>query len=191
MTLYPRLLALLSLCLISPGHGAQAHERSLSSWSHGAWSVDLLENAAFGYRSCRVSTGGDGSGTLALRIGEGGADATFSYTPVWFRGMAPPLHWDDKMALIFDGQPSPMADKMEIVTFTDAGGESIVDAALSNGYVADTVGLLRASNTVIVAVGRDGVTSPYDTYLLTGFTATWLKAAEWCGFDPAKRFSPS
>ncbi|KAA2314714.1 hypothetical protein DL237_06710 [Pseudooceanicola sediminis] len=181
-------LGLLSLGLISPGQTAQADSRTLDEWAHGVWSVALQQDATHGNRVCHLSNGGDGRGNLAISVGDGGGDATFSYTPVWFRGMAAPLTLDDTIALIFDGQASPIGPEMEITEYTNEWGDAVVDAALSNMFVAETVDLLRASNSLIVGVKRDGEMTIYDSYMLNGFTATWLKAAEWCGFDPAKRF---
>ena len=121
-------------------------------------------------------------------MGEGGADAAFVYTPVLFRGLPQPLVPQDRLALLVDGQDSPLARRMEIVEWHDQWGDFVVDASLGGPDVSVAVRALRAANTLIVGRMEAGGPQVLDTFLLSGFTATWLKASEWCRFDPARGF---
>ncbi|NIZ08013.1 hypothetical protein [Pseudooceanicola sp. HF7] len=181
----------LGLALLLPSLAAHANQRELAYWTHGNWNVALVENIEHDIRTCRVWTGGDGIGTVSLTVGEGGFDAAFSYQPVTFRGMAPPMELDDDVMMIFDGQESWIAEEMEIFGWYDDSGIYQVDAALSNYLVAETVQSLEAANTLLMGTHRGGQSHVIDSFLLSGFTATWLKAADWCGFDPDKQFQTS
>ncbi len=187
MILRPLLAALLAVAA-SPSF---AEEVQLAYWEHGSWRVALVEDTQWNMRSCRVWTGGDGNGTLALHVGDGGADASFSYEPVTFRNIAPPMTLDDEMVLMFDGQESWIADELTVSEYYNDFGDFVVDASLSNSFVSETVKELRAGNTVIVGVRRGGAPKVFDTFLLNGFTATWLKASEWCRFNAGKSFFSS
>ena len=65
MILRPLVAALLAFAA-SPSF---AEEVQLSYWEHGSWRVALVEDTQWNMRSCRVWTGGDGNGTLALHVG--------------------------------------------------------------------------------------------------------------------------
>jgi hypothetical protein len=183
-----RVMALL-LVLVSPV--ARAEVVQLDHWQHGAWRVALTEDTAYGVRACRVWTGGDGLGTVSFHVNDRGGDATLAYEPVWFRGMPPPFDWNETVGLVFDGQSSGIGPALEIVEWVDEWGAQRMDASITNALVAEAVALSRRSNTLIVTVAGDGPTRVNDTFLLDGFTATWLKASEWCRFDADKRFQTS
>lgn len=180
------------LCLTSfltlLSSAATAEEIEVQTWAHGAWHVRQYQHAGFDFYGCEVWTGGDGAGVVSIDVNDGGADASLDYTPVAYRGLPAPLTLDDQVALIFDGQVSAASEAMEVMELENEWQEWIVSAGIFNFMIAETVQDMRAANTLEVGVARNGALTVYDTYPLTGFTATWLKASEWCRFDPDKAF---
>ena len=168
---------------------ARAENVTVDRWSHGAWHVRFFTNPDFpGFGGCEVWTGSDGAGVFGITVGEDGADASLSYVPVAPRGYPSPLIDGDLVSFIVDGQVIPVSQELEISEMENAFGEWEVSADASNRGVASTVRSLRAGDVMKVGVTRQGQMTIYETYSLSGFTATWLKVAEWCGFDPNKRF---
>lgn len=159
--------------------GLTAAAASAAYWEKGHWRVQTTDTG-----SCEIRTGGDGNGSLSISVDPQGFNATLAYHPVYFRGEALPLRDTDAVSLIFDGEESWLSEEIFVAEGTSEWGEPSVEAILTTGFTADAVAALRASNTLLVARMREGETQVFDTYLLDGFTANWLKAAEWCGFDP-------
>ncbi|WP_424931543.1 hypothetical protein [Amaricoccus macauensis] len=159
--------------------GLSATPASASYWEKGHWRVQTTDTG-----SCEVRTGGDGNGSLSLHVDPKGFNATLVYEPVYFRGEALPLRDTDEISLIFDGEESWLSSEVFVSEGTSDWGEPSVEAIMTTGFIGDAVAELRASNTLIVARMREGEARVFDTYLLDGFTANWLKAAEWCDFDP-------
>ncbi|WP_196941917.1 hypothetical protein [Pseudooceanicola algae] len=183
---------LILMLLVPPGTGSRAQRyveiREIARWGHGNWQVRKVENTHFQMRNCEIWTGGDGIGTLRLTVGDGGADASLTYQPVVFRGMPLPMTDQDDFLMLFDGKPNWIAAEVTISEWVDDWEMFRVDASLSNEGVAEAVQNLRDANTLLVGTQGRGKPHVIDTFLLDGFTATWLKAGEWCGFDPEKRF---
>ncbi|WP_118133528.1 hypothetical protein [Oceanicella sp. SM1341] len=179
--LLPGLLAL-------AGAAPAAERRELAYWEHGSWRVAMIEQVGVDIRQCEVFTGGDGNGSLRITVGEGGSDAALTWLPVWFRGMEQPITLDDEMVLLLDGQESPLSGAMEVFEGPDEYGEPSVDASLGSADVPEAVRALRAGNVLVAGARREGALRVIDTWLLDGFTAAWLKASEWCGFDPRAAF---
>lgn len=183
-------LAGLLALLWSAAGMARAGTVTVDRWSHGAWHVRFFANPDFpGFGGCEVWTGSDGAGVFGITVGEDGVDASLSYVPVAPRGYPSPLIDGDFVSLIVDGQVIPVSQELEIYELENEFGEWEVSADAGNSGVAGTVRSLRAGGVMEVGVTRQGQMTIYETYALTGFTATWLKAAEWCGFDPDKRFA--
>lgn len=171
--------------------GAIAEDRSLARWDRGVWHVALTENVQWNQRSCVVWTGGDGAGTFSVHVGEGGGDASVSYIPVSYRGMPSALDTADSAAMLIDGRATWLGYEMELGGLPNDWGSYNPDAGLSNHLVAETVQELRAGNMLQMGGVQNGHTQIYDEFGLTGFTATWLKASEWCRFNPNKTFQSS
>lgn len=169
----------LAIPLAVAGVLAAPAQADSSFWEHGAWRVHMTDTGA-----CELRTGGDGNGALLFSIGENGYDGVLSYIPVWFRHDPLPLDVYDEIALIFDGTPTWLSDEMAVLQGTDAFGEPTVEASMTNGFAAETVAALRDGDVVEIGVTHEGAFRIFDTYSLSGFTAVWLKAAEWCSFDP-------
>jgi hypothetical protein len=153
------------------------------TWSHKDW------NAAFEAGQCTIWTGGDGSGTIEIRFDMGGFNGDFSYLPIVYSNYPLPLQPDDEYELIIDGRISEFGYEMMFFDGPDAFDRYMVGASLTGGFVPDLVRAFRKGNAVAVQVGRFGET-PFiaDAFSLSGFTATYLKIAEWCHFDPDNLF---
>ncbi|MAC80562.1 MAG: hypothetical protein CML66_21140 [Rhodobacteraceae bacterium] len=168
---------------------ARAETVTVDIWEHGSWRVRKYETPGYaGFGGCEVRTGGDGAGVVSIHVGDGGSDASVSYVPVAFRGMPSPLMLDDTVFFFVDGLPIAVSHQLEISEYENGYGEWQVSADAGNDGVAGTVRDLRAGNLMEVGVTRAGTMTIYDSYPLNGFTATWLKASDWCGFDPARTF---
>ncbi len=150
-------------------------------FEHGAWATVKIGQVCkvFSLRSSRET-----SGTLVFSFMEKGFNPSFEYRYAPYPGEtgAP---WDegDTVVLGVDGEESWLADEMS--TGWDSYGDF---AALTSGFVTDMITSLRAAND-IVEVGFDraqlGERWIYGQFSPIGFTATVVKAGEWCEFDPA------
>lgn len=164
-------------------------EVEVRAWDHGAWNLRTYAAPGRpGLAGCEVWTGGAGAGVFSIHMGNGGADASVSYVPVTVRGLPTPLTPDDTVLLIVDGRPLALPEELDVFAFENASGEWEVSADAGNLAVADTVRALRAGTMMQVGVTHANSLAIHEDYPLTGFTATWLKAADWCGFDPGKTF---
>ncbi|MEO1092522.1 MAG: hypothetical protein AAFX81_18020 [Pseudomonadota bacterium] len=165
--------ALLVLC----GAADAAAEQE---WSHGDWHAS--KNGNF----CAIWTGSDGKGTFSIELDTGGFDASATYLPVWYRGHTAPLRLNDRIALVIDDHETWLSEEMGMVDGEDEWGEYYVAASLTAGFVPELIDVLKRSDRLDVRRRRSGgETVTIDDFSLRGFTATLLKIAEWCRFDPA------
>ena len=169
-------LALVAALLAGPVTAFEDPERT---WSHKAWHV------AFTAGACSLWTGSDGSGTFELTFGRGGVDGAAHYLPIVYSNLPLPLREEDGYEILIDGQPSGFGPEMWFYDGPDAYGRYMVGAALTGGFVPDLVEAFRQGNALAIRVTPMGKAAYVaDAFSLAGFSAAYLKASEWCQFDP-------
>lgn len=167
---------------------ASAERQTLSQWNSGAWNVALVNDTRWNQKSCIVWTGGDGTGILRMHISHGGGDASFGYTPVAFSNVPSPLYNAVSVLVVVDGYIMSVGSDMEIGTSQNEWNEPETYASVSNTNVSNVVEAFRLGDQVDMGGAETGQIAIFDSYSLSGFTANWLKAAEWCAFQPDKVF---
>ena len=173
----------LAICVASKSVAAE--KVTFERWSYGAWTVRKYEYVEFDSYGCEVWTGNDGgAGVLAIDVNDGGAEVTITYTPANLRDSAGPMTPGDSVVLIVDSLILPISTKIEVGAFQNDWSDSEFSALAHNAFVTETIDALRAGDLVEVGVQHAGQFMIYDVFSLYGVTATWLKASEWCGFDP-------
>lgn len=143
--------------------------------------------ASFDGQRCRIWTGGDGSGTVAISIDPLGYNVGLDYDAVVYRGYPSPLTQDvDEVDLMFDGRPAGLIGEMYVHQGYDAYNHPTAGAALTAGFVIDAIRQMRAGSRLDVFRSnyRTGERGVIDSFSLSGFTATYLKISEWCRFHP-------
>ncbi len=161
------------------GVAAMAGDGPEKEWSYKDWRVELKGGR------CALSTGGDGDGFFRLEFGMLGFDAAAIYQPLWYRSEPMPLEFEDGVAVVIDGRDSGFGDEMAVFDGRDEWDDYFRAAALTTGYVPDLVETLRRANRIAFVVFRPGrAPAVYDDLSLSGFTAVYLKASEWCRFSP-------
>lgn len=178
-------LLVFSLAICVASASVAAEKVTFEVWSYGAWTVRKYEYAEFDSYGCEVWTGNDGgAGVLAININDGGAEVAINYTPADLSDSPGPMTPGDPVALIVDRLIQPISAKMEVGAFQSDWSNSEFSASAHNTLVSETIDALRAGDIVEVGVHHAGQFKIYDVFSLYGVTATWLKASEWCGFDP-------
>lgn len=145
------------------------------------WATVKIGQVCFVY-SLRSSR--DTSGTLVFSFLERGYNPSFEYRYAPYPGETG-LPWDpnDTVVLSLDGEEIWMGEEM--MTAWDPHGDF---ATMTTGVVAEMIARVRAAETSVeVAFDRVelGEVWIYGLFSPTGFTATVVKAGEWCRFDPA------
>jgi hypothetical protein len=146
-------------------------------WSYKDWHVSIDKDR------CRIATGGDGNDVFSLAFSKGGVDASAQYEPLLIRGYPSRLAVSDSLILIIDGKEHRLGDEMLIHEGQNEWNEYFIAASLPSGMVPELVSVLGAASTLEL---RKELSNPPDAmaiFSLSGFTATLLKAAEWCSFD--------
>lgn len=162
---------------------AAAMDNPERQWSHKEWNAEYKEG------QCAISTGGDGSGWFSVELEKGGLNSSASYLPIVYSSEPLPLREDDEFALIIDHDVTDFGDEMSYYDGPDPYGRFMVGAALTGGFVPDLITALRKGNALSVRVKH--INEPariVDDFSLSGFTATYLKIAQWCDFDPDDLF---
>lgn len=149
-------------------------------WEWKDWRLERVEGR------CAIWAGGDGDGAFRLEFGAGGFDPAALYEPVAYNTEPLPLELTDSLALLIDGRDDGFGDELFVFETEDPfDGRPVRAASLTAGFVPDLVAALREGGRVAFVVFREGREARvYDDLSLAGFTAVYLKAAEWCGFAP-------
>ncbi len=162
---------------------AAAQDGPERQWSHKEWHAEYKDGL------CAISTGGDGSGWFRIELEEGGLNGSARYLPIVYSSEPLPLREDDGFALIIDNSLVGVGEEMSYYDGPDSYGRFMVGAALTGGFVPDLITAMRKGNNLSVRVEHSGeVTVIVDDFSLSGFTATYLKIAQWCDFDPDDLF---
>lgn len=162
---------------------AAAQDGPERQWSHKEWHAEYKDG------HCAISTGGDGSGWFRIELEKGGLNGSARYLPIVYSSEPLPLREDDEFALIIDNSLVGVGEEMSYYDGPDAYGRFMVGAALTGGFVPDLITAMRKGNDLSVRVEHRGeVTVVVDDFSLSGFTATYLKIAQWCDFDPDNLF---
>ncbi|SFR09043.1 hypothetical protein [Poseidonocella sedimentorum] len=149
-------------------------------FEHGAWATVKIGHICHVYslRSSRET-----SGALVFSFPERGYDASFEYRYAPYPGeVDDPWGPNDPVVIFVDGEESWIGEEMS--TGWDSRGDF---ASLTTGFVPDMMSMVRGA-TGIVEVALDRVELGerwiYGQFSAEGFTATVVKAGEWCLFDP-------
>jgi hypothetical protein len=162
-------LLLSSVCMAS----------SPQEWSHKDWRVEVSGSR------CLMRAGGDGEDYLLVGFDKDGYNAAFTYEPLIMRGAPVALSKTDEIILFVDGQENWLGEEMFVSEGENEYGEYSIVASLTSGFVYELTMLLRKSGSLEVRKRQaDGAVSTLATFSLAGFAATYLKAAEWCKFNP-------
>ena len=175
--------ALLLTIAGTAGTSVAAMDNPERQWSHKDWYAEYKDG------HCAISTGGDGSGLFSIELEKGGLNGSASYLPIVYSSEPLPLREDDEFALIIDHNVTDFGDEMSYYDDPDPYGRFMVGAALTGGFVPDLITALRKGNDLAVRVKH--INEPariVDDFSLSGFTATYLKIAQWCDFDPDDLF---
>lgn len=175
--------ALLLMIAGTAGTAATAMDKSERQWSHNDWYAEYKDG------HCAMSTGGDGAGRFSIALEKGGLNGSASYLPIVYSSQPLPLRKDDEFALIIDREMSDFGEEMAYYDGPDSYGRFMVGAALTGGFVPDLIAAFRAGNGLAMQVRHRGEEARIvDDFSLSGFTATYLKIAQWCDFDPDDLF---
>ncbi|PRY26390.1 hypothetical protein CLV78_101485 [Aliiruegeria haliotis] len=154
-------------------------------WEYGSWRV-IVEDVDTGEdlrRTCTAATGGDGEPSVSVSVSNGDAGPPEVFPSVLIREHAPRHHQtglqDGQEAYIrFDNEE--VMDGVVVGYFDDQGfanAEIAFDHPLSQWVLR----AMRANGQFDVVLGNNVFMYVY----LDGFTASYLKMAEECGFDGA------
>jgi len=176
----------LLFCLVS--FSAQAAGDQF--WEHKDWKV-FSERNAQGKKLCTAMTGGDGSDMFYV-VAAAGGDISIYYREQTYRGMKPALKKEDSIVFRFDDKKQTEYDDVQVFLGVDAEGIPLATANLPGGWSAEVIRTMRASSSVNVLRDnpKTGKRALVGKFSLAGFTATLLKASEWCGFDASKLKAP-
>ncbi|MFN3259305.1 MAG: hypothetical protein ACE37J_01980 [Pikeienuella sp.] len=159
--------------------GWASAEGAERDWAHKDWRAEMRGEV------CSIHTGGDAEGSFRLEFDRGGFNAEAIYHPLWYRSEPQPLDFDDGFEILIDGEAIWLGDELSVYVGADEYGDYFRAAALTSGFVQELATALRAGGRigfVVLRAGREPAL--YDELSLSGFTANFLKAAEWCGFNP-------
>ena len=172
-----------ALFMALAGMSASAQANPERQWSHKDWHAEYKDG------HCAISTGGDGSGWFRIELEKGGLNGSASYLPIVYSSEPLPLREDDEYALIIDHSVTAFGEEMSYYDGPDPYGRFMVGTALTGGFFPDLVTALRKGSDLSVRVKHRGETERIvDDFSLSGFTATYLKIAQWCDFDPDNLF---
>lgn len=150
-------------------------------FEHGGWATVKIGQVChvFSLRSSR-----DTSGALVFSFLEKGYNPSFEYRYAPYPGEDGPP-WDETDTVVFsiDGEESWLGDEM--ASGWDTQGNFV---SLTSGFVSDMISALRAADGIVdVAFDRHklGEQWVYGRFSAIGFSATIVKAGEWCQFDPS------
>lgn len=170
----------LACCLAMVLSSPPAHAEKEKRWSHKAWQVTKKDTR------CTLSTGGDGDDYFRVSFANRGLDAAVDYEPLIIRGYPVPLSAGDEVELRIDGKPNWLGEEMSTFEDKNEWDEYRIVATLTTGFVPELVEALRRGNELEVGKTDASGSRTLAKFSLSGFTASLLKASEWCRFDPKK-----
>lgn len=171
-----RILTLLIFLCASPGF-AQGF------WEYGSWRVviDEVDTGEDLRRTCYALTGGDGQPTVAFSFSNGDAGPPWFFPSVIVYESAP-RGFD---TVLQDGQSAYIRFDDEqvmdgtVYAYLDEDGFARAEISFDHPLSQWVLQSMRVNGQMDVVVAGDVFMYAY----LDGFTASYLKAAEECGFD--------
>lgn len=154
-------------------------------WEYGSWRVTVQEvdTGEDLRRTCSAVTGGDGEPSAVISMSNGDAGPPDYFPTVMIREHAVRHH----QTVLKDGQPVYIRfddeDVMDsvVVGFVDSEGFANAEIAFDHPHSQWVLRAMRKNGQFDVVV--DGKVFMY--VFLDGFTASYLKMAEECGFTGA------
>ena len=172
----------LSLCLISMPAFARAEQTA----SYKDWYM-FSERDAKGLKHCVMMTGGNGKDAFFVDSYPGGYSTVF-YEEVVPYGDKYVTTTNDEFIFQFDDGKQTSFDEIRTMIEARKGIVYRPWAKLAINSSADAIELMRNASSVSVMRKNGNIRTPVlvRKFSLAGFTALFLKASEWCGFDAGK-----
>lgn len=160
------------------------------SWEYKDWHSST-EISGKGKKTCQASTGGDGDDFLVVSATPGG-DISIHYREQTYRGTKPALAKTDAISFRLDDKKQSVFADALVTLDVDAEGIPVAIAGLPSGDSPAMVAAMRSATSVTVwrENPRTRKAAAVHKFSLAGFTANFLKLAEWCGFDPNQLKTP-
>lgn len=152
-------------------------------WEYGSWTVyvDDIDTGEDLRRTCVAITGGDGMPTVKVEISDGDAGPPHAYPSVVINESAIRGHG----TVMQDGQDAYVRfddeDSMDgtVAGYFDDEGFAQADIAFHSPQSQWVLQAMRRNGQMDVVVAHQ----EFFTAFLDGFTASYLKMMEQCGFD--------
>lgn len=158
-------------------------------WGHKEWR-STTETTKAG-KTCNTSTGGDGDPRFVVSVQPGGLNGAIYFEEQGVRGHATRMRKNDDILFKFDGKASK-AYGNDILVHVGVGSDGIPEASatLVSSLMPEVTRVMRSSSslTVLRENPRKKQQEVLHKFSLEGFTANFLKLAEWCKFNPDKMF---
>lgn len=168
---------------------AQAQAPKEQFWEHKEWRsyIEITEAG----KTCITSTGGNGDPRFVVSVQPGGLNGTVYFEEQGVRGHATQMRKNDDIVFKFDGKVSKDYG-YDILVHVGVSPDGIpaASAAMVSSGTLEVTRVMRSASTLSVL--RDNPSKKRQEVLhkfsLDGFTANFLKLAEWCKFNPDKMF---
>lgn len=183
------LLPALALSLALPSAFAQGAKENF--WQYKDWR-SFTETGKKG-TLCKAMTGGDGDHMFVVQIEPRGGNAWFYFQEQIHRGGKAIMKKDDEIVFQLDGkQPKRYDYDVSVMLGVNADGIPEAKASMPGGYAPEFIRAMRSSSSLTVLRENPGMKKQEILYKfsLDGFSANFLKLAEWCKFDANKLFQP-
>ncbi len=158
-------------------------------WEHREWR-SYTETTKAG-KTCKTSTGGDGDPRFVVSVQPGGINGSIYFEEQGVRGHAPQMRQNDDILFKFDGKVSKVYG-YDILVHVGIGSKGIPEAsaAMVSSSTPEVTRVMRSASslTVLREDPRKKQQEVLHKFSLDGFTANFLKLAEWCKFNPDKMF---
>ena len=167
----------------------QAQAPKEQFWEHKEWHSYTEINKAG--KTCITSTGGNGDPRFVVSVQPGGLNGTVYFEEQGVRGYATQLRKSDDVLFKFDGKVSKVYG-YDILVHVGVSSDGIpaASAAMVSSSTPEVTRVMRSASTLSVL--RDNPRKKQQEVLhkfsLDGFSANFLKLAEWCKFNPDKMF---
>lgn len=140
--------------------------------------------------SCAIRTGGDGVSTIGAEISWGNGDPgtmpTVDFNETTYRHVKPMLQGKKEVTWVVSVKNQAFSYPGETYTgFHDSGIPYAINRIQGNINDGDTLELLRAfAKGSTVTLHDDQSDTDLHSASLSGFSASYRKVSEWCGFSP-------
>lgn len=168
---------------------AQAQAPREQFWEYKEWrSYTEVTKAG---KTCKTLTGGNGDPKFVVSVQPGGINGAVYFEEQGVRGYATVMRKNDDILFKLDGKVSKVYG-YDILVHAGVSSEGIPEAsaAIVSSSTPEVTRVMRSSSTLSVL--RDNPRKKQQEVLhkfsLDGFTANFLKLAEWCKFNPDKMF---